>query len=243
MPYIKRKRYSRKPHKKSYIKRGNKVYVAKKSAPVTMGDLRKAIRGTILKNTELKYTDTSGGKSELYHNSYYLLANLTAANSTYFPDQGDGPNNRDGAQIRSSSIAIKWIAGLKADRLNTQFRILIFTVPKDINPASYTNVFDNTTGNVMLDPVNHNKVKVLYQRYVKAKWFAPVNGTTDELTIFGKIKIPFKHIINFTATNSQVNDLSRNVHICVLPYDTYGALITDNIMWFQYWSRFYFKDM
>lgn len=223
--------------------KGKKAMVSKKSSSVTYSGIRKLINKQINKKKEFKSRDTNGGKVELYHNVYSMLANLTATNSTYWPDQGDTDYSRDGNEIETTSISIRWMAGLKADRLNTQLRILVISLPKDVNPATYATVFDSVSGNTHLDPVDYDKVRVHYQKFVKPKWFAPVNGTTDELTLFGKIKIPFKHRVKFYENAYQTNNMTRNYHLIVLAYDTYGSLLTDNLCWFQYWSRLYFRDV
>lgn len=235
----KKPRYS----KKSYTKKTNKVAVYKKRAPITSTGIKRLIKSQLLKTTETKYSDYSMPKNELYHNVPMYL-NISNTGLGLFPTQGDTENQRDGNVIYSKGYLFRWICGLKFDRLNTQLRVLIVSAPKGQSLAGYSDYMKNITGNALLDPVDYTKVKVHYQRFIKPKWVNP-EGTANsgkELTLYGKIWLPIKERLTFQGTGN-TNTQLRQYALIVMPYDTYGSLVTDNICWFQAFVRHSWKDV
>lgn len=208
---------------------------------VTRNRIR-GIKQTVMRMKETHFVDYNYGKTELYHNMF-LGAFLQSLNdTTRLPSQGDGDSNRTGNDIYARGIQVKMQFGLKQDRHNTTFRVLVFKTTKGYNVGgSYTNVFDNQTGNVMLDAIDKDRVTVLLDKRVSAK---PINPSPDgkEITLFRKYWIPHKSLYKFYDDGLRDNSYPYDIVMLVVAYDAYGSLTTDNIGYVQAWSRFYFKD-
>lgn len=213
---------------------------------VTRNRMR-GIKQTIMRMKETKFVDFFWGKHELYHAVYNIPGAQTAAfyqlntPNGCLPAQGDGDSNRNGNDIYARGIQVKMMLGCKQDRHNTNFRILVFKTSKGYDRSAYTQVFDNQTGNVMLDGVDKDRVSVVFDKKVS---FKPINPSPDgkEITIFRKFWIPHKTLYKFYDDGQQGNSYPYDVWMVVMAYDAYGTLTTDNIAYVQTWSRFYFKD-
>ena len=179
----------------------------------------------------------------MLHNNYLSGSFNPVLNGiTQLPPQGDGDSNRTGNDILAQGIQLKGMFGCKQDRHNCTFRVLAYKCTKGMSIGSYSSVFDNQTGNVMLDGVDKDRVKVIFDKKVHYK---PINPSPDgkEITIFRKFLIPQKTAYKFYDDGVQDNSYQYDIHtVCFLAYDAYGTLITDNIGYVQCWSRFYFKE-
>lgn len=193
--------------------------------------------------------DYNYGKTELYHNAYAtgtFLQNVLA--SANLPSQGDTDNTRDGNQIYVSGISVPMMLYTKGDRLNTKFRIICFRYRQGYNPfATYESLFENISGNVMLDKINPDLVKVIFDKIVGNSNQLTFTGGTgnDEQTRFKKFWIPIKRKFVFQADDSRDRSAPPfNIGLVVLTYDTYGSVQNvDNISAVQVWQRLYFKDI
>lgn len=237
------KKFSRKGWKKSLPK----VSKVTKQSVVTPAAARKIAKKVMIKNTEQKYVDTNIAKLELYHNSYLtnaLKINLTDPTAC-LPSQGDTDNTRDGNKIYVSGISLPMMLYAKGDRLNTKFRVIAFRYAQGYNPfATYESLFENISGNTMLDKVNPDVVKILFDKIVTCGKINPGSTGQDEITVFRKYWIPIKRNFTFRADNTQYyNNPSYHFGLVVVAYDTYGTVQTDNIGAVQVWSRLYFKDV
>lgn len=187
--------------------------------------------------------DYNWGKAELNHNNYITGSFNPLLNGTaLLPSQGDGDSNRTGNDIYARGIQCKMMFGCKADRHNTTFRVVVYKCTKGYSIGTYTTVFDNQTGNVMLDGVDKDRVKVIMDKKFAQKVDVNDHNANKEITFFRKIWIPHKSLYKFYDDGAQDNSYPYDIRMCVLAYDAYGTLITDNIGYVQMWSRFYFKD-
>lgn len=218
--------------------------VPKRLNTMNMRRFRKNIRRIVNKGKEMHFVDFNLGKIELYHNSYSTPFNCLRHqlnNVVCLPPQGDGDSNRTGNDIIARGISFKVMLGCKQDRHNTTFRVMVIRTTKGYNISSYTSVYDNQTGNIMLDAADKDRVKVLLDKKVHYK---PINPSPDgkEITIFRKYWIPHKATYKFYDDGTQDNSYPYDIHVIIMAYDAYGSLTTDNIGYAQLWSRFYFKD-
>lgn len=224
-----------------------KLKVSRSVAVATPKDVRKIAKNVIMKNTEQKYFDWNHGKTELYHNSYTIGGKfLNVLDNAILPTQGDTDNSRDGNQIYVSGVSIPMMLYTKGDRLNTKFRVIAFKYSQGYNPnATYEALFDNISGNVMLDKVNPDTVKIIFDKTIGNTRLFPGGTGNDELTMFRKFWIPIKRKFTFRADNSTYfNTPNFNIGVAVVAYDTYGSITgTDNIGAVQLWTRLYFKDV
>lgn len=225
--------------KKKYTKRS---YGKKKSTSYGTKNLVKLIKNVTMRETETKDRDVSIGKVELYHNTYTNLGNPFALS---YPTQGTGDSDRIGDSIQQRGIKFRMLLGQKKDRPNVTFKIWLLQVPKG-QPFTPSQLFDITTGNVMLDSTNPDRVKVVYSRVLRkviANQGAPNVDAYKECTYPFQFYLKRPKKITFSADNSiDPGQSDRDYFLIAAPYDAYGSLITDNIAYIQTFCRYYYKD-
>lgn len=208
------------------------------------------IKRTILKMAEPKHKDTTHDIIQLYHNSGSpasgQILHTARPIKDYFtmPLQGDNDRERNGDHIWMKGISVKLLLGQKADRMNVTFRVCVLECTSEQEPATYGDLVDAQTGNSMLDSLNTDRGKIVYQKYVK-KTISPqldTYGGVRELTHFHKFWIPHKKLIKFSDNSSNNQYSGTRMYLYVFAYDAYGTLLTDNIAYFQAWSRLYYRD-
>lgn len=205
--------------------------------------VRKFIKRVIKGDKETHFVDYNWGKTELYHNSYNTGSFIGKLNGTpNLPSQGDGDSNRTGNDIYARGISCKIMFGAKADRKNTTFRVMVLRTTKGYALTPYGQVFDNQTGNIMLDGADKDRVKVLYDKKHFQKVYVDQGIAAKEVTFFRKIYIPHKTLYKFYDDGVNDNSYPYDLHLVVMAYDAYGSLTTDNVGYCQVWSRFLFKD-
>lgn len=232
--------------KAKYGKQLPKVVTKLRRSVATPRLVRKIAKSVLLGKTEQKYFDYNHGKLEMNHNSYTLNGvkiNMTSTN--FLPTQGDTDNSRDGNKIYVSGISVPMMLYTKVDNPNTKFRVIAFKYAQGYNPfASYDSLFDPITNNVMLDRINPDLVKIVFDKIVaNGKYIS--NQIADEITLFKKFWIPIKRTFTFRADNTQsYNSPSYHYGIVVVGYDTYGTVNDGtNVGAVQLWQRLYFKDL
>lgn len=212
------------------------------------GALVPLIKRTILKMAEPKHKDTSHSLVELYHNSGSpasgQILHSSRAIKDYFtlPQQGDNDRERNGDHIWMQGVAVKLLLGQKLNRMNVTFRVVVLECTSDQEPATYGELIDTLSGNCMLDQVNSDRGRIVYQKFIKKNISPQLGSTEKELTHFHKFWIPHKRLIKFSdnTTNNQYS--GTRMYCYVFAYDAYGSLLTDNIAYFQMWSRLYYRD-
>jgi len=221
----------------------------KKSAPKSNTKLVALIKKTVLKTAETKNVPNDGGKIELYHNSgspasgRILPTPYALDGPNQQPAQGISDVQRIGDKIVMRGIKVRLLLGQKLDRMNVTFKILVVRVNSDQVPTTVSDLFDNQTGNIMLDSVNTDRVKVVYHKTIK-KNISPqldVVGGAKELTHFHKFYIRAQRNISYSANTGK--DFSGAKHyLYVFSYDAYGTLVQDNLAYVQLYSNLYYKD-
>lgn len=242
-------KYSRKP--KAAKKTGRKY--SKKSAyrqqKLSVATVKKIAAEVMTKKTETKQFLRSFAREALYHNGG--PANLTGCQfnlTNQMPVQGSEEDNRIGCEIKPMGYRATLLFTLPADRLNTSIRVLVLSVHRGHNPlASYDSIFDSISTNVMTDPVDNDRVRVVKQLYINASKLAMFNpsvptGTAKEITLFRVLKIPYKKIIKFTEDNQTSTSIDRELIIVCHAYDAWGTLTTDICAYAKCDAKLYFKD-
>lgn len=233
-------------------KKGNWVpagpYAKRRKAPQTRKKLVKLIKKVAIKTSEPKHVSFDHGKVELYHNSGSITGRTLPVPreplvASCMPAVGTLDIQRVGDQIYSSGLALHFLFGQKQDRMNVTFRIVVLRVTPDEKPASLNDLIENTTGNILLDAVNTDRGKVVYQKFIK-KNISPqleAAGQQRELTFPHKVWIPYRRLIKFPG-NAGTSFAGDKIYVYVFAYDAYGTLIEDNIAYYQMWSKFYYRD-
>lgn len=231
--------------KSSTRKRVYRKPIAKSAKTKSLINLIKKVS---LKQNELKYVDYDHGKTELYHNTHDSFG-VVATN--FGPTQGDGDAQRIGNSVQLSGIKFTFMFYSKLDRPNTKFRVIVYSAPLNTYPPTtpYSALFDNVTGNVMIDGLDKDVVKVhknmlVYPKNISANLVGfPEAELAKEVTSFRKLWIPYRTKVRFADDTSSSELTNRSFYVMVMAYDTYGSLAgTDNIGAVQCWQRYYYRD-
>lgn len=138
--------------------------------------VRRIVKKALNKNIETKksnFTVTDG--IEIGHNGFVKLnANLLlTSQGTQDPNSGSGLN-RIGDEINLKGVSIKMMVELNERYSDVTFRILIVKCAKGDSPERDT-LFNNVSGNKMIDTINTERYTVIAQKWFKIK--APSPGT------------------------------------------------------------------
>lgn len=237
-----KKAYARKMKKRGIKNRVPRKYVAKKQSEKSITSIVKKV---LHKETEVKHHDFAYPYTELYHNNYATgsFKGYILLSNTNQPASGVGENQMIGSEYKviGSHLYMQFL--VKNDRMNTKFRVLILRIPSNVNPTTYADLFDPITANVMLDPLDHGRCQVLFDKIFGYKNIVP-NNATDEVTFHRKIWVPKqKYTVKQAETGSSTWLTPKFVDlIVVMAYDSYGSLITDNIGAVQIARRLYYTD-
>lgn len=201
---------------------------------------------------EAKEKSYNHGKIEMYHNSGspasgQILNSIVVNSTLIMPTQGTGDSNRNGDRINVKGFSIKMLVGGKFDRPNITWRFLVVSTPKGTS-LTLGSVLENVTSNILLDGVNKDLCKVLYQKYIKfqrSTLFADAAASTDAVT--REYTVPFKIWIRrnkeykFQTDGSDKHN-DNDIHLVLFAYDAFGSLLTDNIGYVQIWTKMYYRD-
>ena len=218
------------------------------------------------KATETKYYDIAGENLQLYHNvgqSGAVVAPTTQyGDPTFFNPWADippgtGRANRIGDRITPLSMTMRiWLAN-KLDRPNVMYRIIICKMPKSIGAtlttSSSTYIFQaaqlGASGNTMVLPLDFDRgIKPYYDRVHNLQTgtsftaSGSITAVQKECHKLIKLKIKRKRPGNVVFDSAAQNIVNAPLALYVIPYDSYGTLVTDNIASYSYQMRMYYKD-
>jgi hypothetical protein len=216
------------------------------------------------KATETKYYDIAGENLQVYHNvgqsGGVLIPTTIYSDPTFFNPWADippgtGRANRVGDKITPLCMTMKiWLA-TKLDRPNVMFRIIVAKMPKSIGTTHTTsnNVYifqlsqTGATGNAMVLPVDHDKgIKPYYDRVHNLQLgYSSYNGEAaggKEGHKLVQLKIKRKRAGNIIFDSVSQDIVNSPLALFVIPYDSYGTVVTDNIASYSYHARMYYKD-
>jgi len=223
----------------------------KKSMPKKAVDanIKKIVRKEIRKNTEVKKVDYSWGTpTNINHNNVSSSTNRFIEKLLDFgvnaPLLGSGEDKYTGSTYKVIGQHLFLTLTIVADRLNTKFRVLILRRPAHkAAPTSYTDIFDNIVGNVMMDPVDKDVNTTLYDKIIGCRNINPTNST-DNVLIFKKIWIPRqKYAVQLEDPGGTQFKFPKFIdYLIVLAFDAQGSLVTDTLGSVQVSRRLYFVD-
>lgn len=232
--------------------KSTKAKIPKKYVPRKQSEqsITKVVNKVLRKKAEVKHYDRSYELYQLYHNNYTLtngsfIKQLVGGGSGIVIPQGTGENSMVGTEVNIIGTMLKLMFLVKADRMNTKFRVLIVRHPSGYNiSSSYNQLFDNLTNNALVDGVDRHRVNVLYDKIHGYKNIVP-NNSTDEVTFFKTIIVPKqKYKLAYTDNGDSTANIPKFVDtLIVIAYDTFGTLLTDNIGAVLVNQRTYFTDM
>jgi hypothetical protein len=144
-----------------------------------------------------------------------------------------------------------WLAN-KADRPNRMYRIMILKFPKTvqgtITGAGTINPFDvanfGNTGNKIILPLDKDKgIVAYYDRVINCQNANP--GTAAGTNREGHWSSGLRKrnlVLLFTTIDRERLYVNNTLLFYVIPYDSFGTLITDNIASASYYCGLYCKD-
>lgn len=205
--------------------------------------MRRVAKSVVSSTKETMHLDYDWSKTELNHNLYPGFRNQLNT-LTAMPTQGTTDSNRLGNDIYRLGYHFRVMFGVKQDRQNTKFRLVLVGMPKGASTLAYANVFDAVTSNVMLDPIDKDRtVRVYYDKIIGYKNLNPgVPTTGKETTFFRKFYVPMRKVIKFYDDGAQDNNDVEDLWLIIMAYDAFGSLIADNIGYVQVWHRLYWKE-
>lgn len=209
---------------------------------------KRAVASALRKRMEVKKHDYNNGIVNINHNNFsavplnkvQFIVNNFGVN---MPSQGDMDTQFDGNEYNVIGVQFYYTLKIAADRLNSKFRVLILRCNANKTISAYGDIFDNVTGNIMIDPIDKGKAKVLYDRTIGAGNINPSNST-DDVVIHRKFylkgyKYPVKHEDN---GSSAVNKPMFRDHMFVFGFDSHGSIVTDTIGQMQIIRRIFFTE-
>lgn len=255
----------------AYRKRYRRTY-KKKRTPTGKSNRRRGARSSLkasitqvlMKKTETKYYDIAEENVQLWHNVGASVAGpvglpLKSFSVFFNPwadiNKGTGRQDRIGDKITPRGMSIKlWIAN-KLDRPNLMYRIMVIRAPKAVSGAivGYDNIdwFDaanlGSSNNRMILPLDNDRgAKAYYDKVINLnQGNAGVGGSAAGKEGHKLVKLWIKRkssspIVFDNAANNRI--VNNPLLFYVIPYDSFGTLVTDNVASCSYYCRMYYKD-
>ena len=251
MPYAsKRKRSSSQGPMVKRFNKGRTFRTVRKrvpAAPRGLSNMRKMIKNVQLSQAETNYKSLAVTSSGMKHDLIYSFP-LWGPLSSVFPTQGTGDDQRVGDRITASSIKIRLCMDVPWDRKNVKVKLYYLPYNSDQgSPTSYGSLFNNITGNSMLDPINFKRWKGIqylgmyrprdndaapygtYGGNEGAPGASSLSTNTASIVINKTIKLGRKAWFQ-DGTDQQPSNFRENGTILVLPYATTNTATTDTII-------------
>lgn len=225
--------------KKNPTGRRYKRAVPLRSRGASRKRLVKLIKKVAIKQSESKRKAISISKTEIFHNSFNVAHHINL--STYMPSQGTADDQRVGDEINISGYRLKMLLGQKGDRPNVNWKWWVLKIPKG-SAATYSNWFRVQTGNVMLDDPNTDFVKVLKSGYWRPNQAGLTGTGDDEFTFVKQMWLPYRKNLKFGPGGATVTHNDDDLYFCLVCYDAFGTLVTDNIAYIQMQSEIFYRD-
>lgn len=241
MPYSKKRKsaFTTGRGKTVYGRRVSAKYANRKFRGMTNKKLVKTIQRVVKKTAESKRKSANWTKVEMYHNSFNVSQQLNQ--SVCMPVQNVSDSGRIGDEIYVSGFRIKMLCGQKGDRPNVNWKWWVLKVPKG-SAVTYSNWFRITTANVLLDDPNTDFVKVLKSGYMRPNQAGLTASGDDEFTFVKQLWIPYRKRYKFGPNNADITHNDDDIYFCMVAYDAFGTMATDNIAYVQMQSEVFYRD-
>lgn len=195
---------------------------------------RKVLRGTM----ETKTVGKTAENVQLFHNKALYVGGLLATSQGVLdPDNQSGNAARIGDEILLRNVNVRFWLSNKLDRPNVMYKLFMFWYTEGQTLSDSLCFFTQT--NKMLDRINNENIGIIDQKTVFSKNMY-LNGTEK-----------FEHsqlcTLNANWKGKKIvydqggsTPKKRNIGLCVVCYDAYGTLQTDNIasVAYNYATRF-----
>ncbi len=203
--------------------------------------VRKIAKKTVMGLSETKTVGKQTENVQLFHNKPLYVSNLLAtAQGIEDPNNLANANARIGDSLRLTNANIKFWLSNKLDRPNVMYRLIMFWYD---TPTALTDaVCFFTQSNKMLDRPNTESISIIDQKYIFSQAMY-LNGTEKfEHSQLATLKGNWKgRKIQYDEGGSLPK--KRSIGVCVVCYDAFGTLQTDNIASLAYNYNINFKDL
>lgn len=201
-------------------------------------NMARAIRSIALKNCEAKHTFIQNENIQLYHNVPQYNTNMLAT------QQGQTQLTRVGDEVVGQYLKLKFWLSNKSDRPGVTYRIILYSSPQNDFAMYFSS---GSSGNRIISTVDTDRVKIIKQRFVKAMsgdYSIETSSTQREHSTLVSMSVNLKNRkIKYQTDSGTTPKWQGNyVNFCVIAYDSYGSLATDNIASYAWQSEFVFKD-
>ncbi len=208
--------------------------LSKKQAKAVSHIAKKVLRSTL----ETKTVGKTDENVQLFHNkALYQGALLATSQGVSDPDNQSGNAARVGDEVLLRNVNVRFWLSNKLDRPNVMYKLFLFWYTEGQTLSDTLCFFTQT--NKMLDRINNENISIIDQKTVFSKNMY-LNGTekfehSQLCTLNGNWK--GKKIIYDQGGSTPKK---RNIGFCVVCYDAYGTLQTDNIasIAYNYATRF-----
>lgn len=226
------------------------------------------VKRVLMKNSETKMYQFAEENVQLYHNQGYsqngatipqqIRSMLLFYNIWAEIEKGTAKFQRIGDKITPRGMSLKlWLTN-KLDRPNIIYRIIVLRLPKAVGGATTgpatQDIFDtaqlDSVGNKLLLKIDNDRgFKALYDRCVRVEQgFSariPVSSTIGaETHVLKKLWLRNKKARDITYDSTTTKQIVNNpIALYVIPYDSFGTLVTDNIASCAYYGTVYYKDV
>ncbi len=222
--------------RKGFVRRKPRPKLSKPKRKEVAKIARKVLRGTM----ETKSVGKQVENNQLDHNQpVYQGALLATTQGPKDPNDNTGNDARIGDEILLRNVNVRFWLSNKLDRPNCMYKLFLFWYSTGTTPSNALCFF--TQQNKMLDRINNENISIIDQKTVFSKEMY-LNGTekfehSQLCTLNGNWKGK-KIIYDGGGTTPK----KRNIGFCVVAYDAYGTLQTDNIASFAYDFKTRFQD-
>lgn len=169
--------------KRSYTKIKRKVYKKPRKPAAKM--MRRIANQVVQRNIETKTSqNTVTDGVEILHNNFVILTSqlLYTFQGTSDPEASIGA--RIGDRIKLKGVSLRMMLELNERYSDVTFRIIVIRTARGDNPTRAT-LFNNESGNKMLDSLNKERYTILAQKFVKLR--APNMSIPDPATAAGGV--------------------------------------------------------
>lgn len=203
--------------------------------------VRKIAKKTVMGIAETKVVGKEEENVQLFHNKALYLSNLLACKQgVQDPNNLSGASARIGDQINLTNCNIKFWLSNKDDRPNVMYRLIMFWYDSSLTLSDALCYFTQT--NKMLDRPNNENISIIDQKYIFSQNNYAVDANNHERSQLATLNGRWK---GRKITYDEGGDIpkKRTIGICVVCYDAFGTLQTDNIASVAYNFNTSFKDL
>ncbi len=203
--------------------------------------VRKIAKKTVMGTAETKSVGKSNENVQLFHNKALYISNLLATTQgVKDPNDQSGNDARIGDSIRLTNANIKFWLSNKDDRPNVMYRLIMFWYDSPLTLTDALCFFTQT--NKMLDRPNTENISIIDQKYIFSQNNYAVDANNHERSQLATLKGNWKgRRVQYDEGGSTPK--KRTIGVCVVCYDAYGTLQTDNIASLASNYQINFKDL